>query len=290
MAWSTWWALVLGFTITGAVEDIWGMANIVSGQERTIKPKTAAVVLCAGLVYLVWTLATYLLEGRIDLLQQPTIAGRYIYVLIANVLIETIGAVWIIRSMLVSQGVLLAQLGFRPLGRTLLTVVIAVVIGIVYLFLMRPAALPLLVIGNGFAQVLTVSIAEVVVCWALVGGSFELLTKSKGKLLCMTVVIIAATVFFSVYHIGHGAPFNQVKMMLILLAAGIATSLFYVISREIYATIVFHNFQGTVGVISNLANPEILNRPIYPLYFLLLLAVATLIGADLLLVRRTTST
>jgi hypothetical protein len=266
------------------------MAKIESGQVLTLNPKRPAAVLCAGLVYLVWTVATYLLEGRIDLLQQPTVAGRYAYIMIANVLIGTIGAVLIIRSMLISRGVTLVQIGFRSLGRTLLTLAMAVGVGNVYLFLLRPATTPLLVIVNGFAQVLTVSIAEVVVCWALVGVCFELLAKSKGKFCSMTVGVIAATVFFSVYHIGHSAPFNQIKMMLILLIPGIATSLFYVICREIYATIVFHNFQGTVGVISNLANPETLNRPLYPLYFLMFLAIVTFIVADILLVRRTNST
>jgi len=41
-----------------------------------------------------------------------------------------------------------------------------------------------------------------------------------------------------------------------------------------------------VGVISNLENPDILNRPLYPLYLLMLIAVLALIGADLLLARR----
>ena len=104
----------------------------------------------------------------------------------------------------------------------------------------------------------------------------------------LLVGIVAATIFFSVYHIGHSAPFNQVNMMLFLLVPGIITSLFYFISREIYATILFHNFQGIIGVISNLKNPEILNRPLYPLYFLVLLSIVALIGADMLLARRGT--
>jgi hypothetical protein len=265
------------------------MDKNVSTQETKIGSKATTTVLWSVGVYLVWTLATYLLEGRLNLLQQPTIAGRYTYVLIANVLIGTIGAIWVVRSWLSSQFVTATQIGFRSVGRTLLTMVIAVVIGVVYLFLMRPAALPSLVIINGFVQVLTVSIAEIVVCWALVGASFEALAKSKGKFLSLLVGIVAATIFFSVYHIGHSAPFNQINMMLILLVPGIITSLFYFISREIYATILFHNFQGTVGVISNLENPEILNRPLYSLYFLMLLAIVAFIGADMFLARRATT-
>jgi hypothetical protein len=264
-----------------------GMGKSVSLQNRKVGSKATTAALWSIAMYLVWTLATYMLEGRINLLQQPTIAGRYTYVLIANVLIGTIGAIWVVRSVLSSQLVRLTQIGFRSFGRTVLTIVIAVVIGVVYLFLMRPAALPSLVIINGYAQVLTVSIAEIVVCWVLVGTSFELLAKSRGKFLSLLVGTLAATILFSVYHVGHSAPFNQIHMMLILLMPGVLTSLFYFISREIYATVVFHNFQGTFGVLSNLENPEILNRPLYPLYFLVLLAIVTLIGSDMFLARRT---
>ena len=179
-------------------------------------------------------------------------------------------------------------MGFKPLGRTVLTMAIAVGIGVVYLFLLRPATWSSLVIVNGYAQVLTVSIVEIVVCWALVGTSFELLAKPRGKLLSLLVGILAATLLFSVYHVGHSAPFNQIHMMLILLMPGIVTSLFYFISREIYATILFHNFQGTFGVLSNLENPELLARPLYSLYFLVLLAVAGLILADRFLARQST--
>ena len=133
---------------------------------------------------------------------------------------------------------------------------------------------------------LTVSIAEVVVCWATVGASFESVTQSKGKFVSVLVGIVAATIFFSAYHIGHSAPFNQVNMILFLLVPGFLTSLFYFISREIYATILFHNFQGMVGVISSLENTDILSRPLYPLYLLMLLSVLALIGADVLLARR----
>jgi len=260
----------------------------VSAQELKIGSKATTAVLWSIAVYLLWTLATYLLESRMNLYQQPTIAGRYTYVLIANVVIGTIAAIWVIRSLLSSESVTMTQIGFRSVGRILITVVIAVVIGVVYVSLMRPASVPLLVIINGYAQVLPVSIAEIVVCWALVGATFESLTKSKGRVASLLVGIVAATVFFSVYHIGHSAPFNQVNMMLFLLVPGIITSLFYFISREIYATILFHNFQGIIGVISNLKNPEILNRPLYPLYFLVLLSIVALVGADMSLARRGT--
>ena len=218
------------------------MAKHISTQEAPSGSNAKTAILWSLTVYVVWTLMTYLLEGRIRLVHNPTIAGRYMYVFIANVLIGTLGAVWVIRSFLKSQVVTLKQLGFRSPGRTLLTTVIAIVIGSTYLFLMRPADVPWLVVVNGYMQVLTVSIAEVVVCWALIGASFESLVKSKGKFLSVLAGTVAAVLLFSVYHIGYSAPFNQIKMMFFLLFPGIVTSLFYFLSRDIYATILLHNF------------------------------------------------
>ena len=262
------------------------MDNTVSLPDKGVASRAKTAVLWSVAVYLIWMLATYLLEGRINLLQQPTVVGRFSYVLIANVLIGTIGAFWVLRFRLSSHVATLTQLGFQSGRRTLLTILAAVLIGVAYLLIVRPASLTPLIVLNGFAQVLTVSIAEVVVCWAAVGTSLEWLAQSKGKFASLLVGVVAATILFSIYHLGHSAPFSQVNMILFLLVPGVLTSLFYFISHEIYATIIFHNFQGMVGVIGNLEHPEIFNHPLYALYLLMLISVLALVGADLLLARR----
>lgn len=48
-------------------------------------------------VYLVWILATYLLEGRISLLQKPDPLGRLIYAIVANIAIGTVAAIWLLK-------------------------------------------------------------------------------------------------------------------------------------------------------------------------------------------------
>ena len=83
----------------------------VSTQDLKIGSKATTAVLWSIAVYLLWTLATYLLESRMNLYQQPTIAGRYTYVLIANVVIGTIAAIWVIRSLLTSEFVTITQIG-----------------------------------------------------------------------------------------------------------------------------------------------------------------------------------
>ncbi len=256
-----------------------------STQERSLSSPTKGILWAIGL-YLLWTLATYLLEGRVGLYQHPTVSGRYIFVLVANVLIGIIGTLLVTRHLLNSRFIIRGQSGFRPAMRTSVSILIAVVVGGIYFLLARPSQLSLLMVLNGYTQVLPVSIAEVLVCWVLVGTSFESLTGSRGTVRSVLAGIVAATLFFSVYHIGHSAPFDQLGMMLFLLIPGLLTSLFYFFSREIYSTIIFHNFQGTVGVLGNLDNPAFLNRPLFWLYLLLIISVLVLMSADRLLIRR----
>ena len=48
-------------------------------------------------IYLIWVLATYLLEGRINLLQKPDPLGRLTYAVVANIAIGTIIAIWLLK-------------------------------------------------------------------------------------------------------------------------------------------------------------------------------------------------
>jgi hypothetical protein len=235
-------------------------------------------------------LVTYLLEGRINLLQEPTVAGRYTYVLIANVLIGTFGAVWLLRSFVSSKLVTLAQLGFRSIPRIIGTGLIALALGFGLLLLDPPPSLTPLIVLNGFAQTLPVSIAEIIVCWLMIGVIAEQFSRPAGKWLALAAGIIAADVFFSLYHAGHSAPFNQVGMMLTLLIPGFLTALFFFISRELYATIIFHNFLATIGVLRSLTDLTFMSQPLYPLYLLVLISLLGLIVVDMFVMRRTKQT
>ena len=152
------------------------------------------------------------------------------------------------------------QLGFQSLRRILTLVVIAIVIGFVLFLTSNPLAgsMNATVIVNIFAQTLPTSIAEVIVCWAVVGTVFESLVRSKmhGKgndlnwkngtvlhlnwasirrklttvsVLSLLVGGIVSVVLFGIYHFAHSPPFNQPNMVLFLMIPAILTSMFYFI-------------------------------------------------------------
>ena len=60
--------------------------------------RTQAVAPAFGL-FAVWTLATYLLEARFGTFLRPDATTRFVYTVVANVLIGTVGAALVIRAL-----------------------------------------------------------------------------------------------------------------------------------------------------------------------------------------------
>jgi hypothetical protein len=103
-------------------------------------------------------------------------------------------------------------------------------------------------IFNAHAQALVVSVAEVLVCWAVVGSVSESLLQDRGRWVSAILAAVIASVLFGVYHFAHCPPFNTVGSVVLLTVIGLVTSAFFV-SRDVYGTIAFHNFLGIFGVI-----------------------------------------
>jgi hypothetical protein len=139
----------------------------------------AKLVLLSLSVYIAWTFATYIFEGRVNLVQRIDPIGRIEYVVIAHILVGTVFALMVLKPSLRSNFVTSIQLGFQSLRRVLTLVVVALVIGFVVYLTSNPASTDATVIANIFVQTLPTSIAEVVVCWAVVGTAFESLVRSK---------------------------------------------------------------------------------------------------------------
>jgi hypothetical protein len=96
---------------------------------------------------------------------------------------------------------------------------------------------------------------------------------------------LIASVLFGVYHFAHSPPFNTVGTVVFLSVIGLVTSVFFFVSRDVYGTIAFHNFQGTFGVIGALeasGNLASFVRPVIPLLVMAVVAIAVLITVHLL--------
>lgn len=245
-------------------------------------------------VFAVWTVATWLLEGRIQTLLRPeAVADRAIYAIVANLLIGVTLALGVLRFLIGRGWLTRAASGFgrsTPSGARL---IIGFGFGIALYLLQGAPSLDPVVLTNAFAQVLVVSAAEIVVCWAVVGATVKVFLKPRGRVVSVVGAGLAASALFGVYHFAHSPPFNTLGMVALLTAVGLATSAFFFITRDIYATLVFHNFLGMFGVVQALATSGELGAftALQPPLLLLAGGVMAVLGlSDWLLLRRGAST
>jgi hypothetical protein len=263
------------------------MSAVRIARPQSLKISTRAQAVWGALaLFVVWMAATYFLEGRIDLIRQsPVGAGRWTYVLVANVLIGTVGAGWALSRMLGNGLVSLQQMGFRSGRRTLVAVVLAAAAGAALLIVQKQVVWEPVLLINTFALVLQTTIAEVLVCWVVFGTGIEQFAKGWGRVAAIFVAILASNLVFGIYHYAHSAPFNQTAMVLFLMIPGLVTSLVYFLGRDIYATIIVQNCLGMIGVAQSV-NREFFGQPLVVLYLLTVLSVAALLGVHWVLHRQ----
>lgn len=233
------------------------------------------------LIYLIWTLVTYLLEGRVDLLHKNDPVGRLEYTIIANIVIG-IGLSMIFVKYALSAGLFSAkQIGLRSITNTVILTAVTSIVGFFLFYVQGPSTLNPTAITNVFLQTLPVSIAEVIVCWVIVGASVESLDNNRlgKKKTSLIVGLLISTVVFGVYHFAHSAPFNQPQVVFFLMLPGILTGVVYFLGLNIYATIVFHNFQALFGVLASVPLSQMLQIQI-PIVLLAGISIVTLIIMD----------
>ena len=257
--------------------------------------KSSAPAIAAALVlFATWTLATWVLEGRIDTLQRPeAVVDRAIYAIVANLLIGIAVAMAVLR-MLIRKGWLTRQAaGFGQFTPSAVRLALAFGLGLAVYMLQGAPSLEPLVLLNAFCQVLVVSAAEVIVCWGVVGATVRALLEPRGRAVSIVGAALAASVLFGLYHFAHSAPFNTPGMVALLSVVGLVTSAFFFIARDIYATIVFHNFLGVFGVVQALGASGHLSAyadPQPPLLIMAAATVAMLVLSDRVMLRRGTAT
>jgi len=209
--------------------------------------------------------------------------ARLFYALVTNILIGIGGSALVIRFMSRARTVSTQQAGFRGLGHAVVAVVIGVVLGLAFYALQGAPSWNPVVLVNAYAQVLVGSIAEVLVCWAVIGSlSQAVLQEDRGRWVALILPAVIASVFFGVYHFAHSPPFNTVPVVVLLSVVGLVTSLFFFVSRDVYGTIAFHNFLGILGVIRALdatGNLSVFERPMIPLLVMAVITIALLIAA-----------
>ena len=246
-------------------------------------------ILGATALYAIWTLATYLLEGRRKTFLRPASStDRIVYAGVANMMIGTLGSILMIRWSALHLAA--SWPGFPTPRYVALSLAAGVILGAALFAVQRPATWNARVLLNAYAQTLVVSIAEVLVCWVVLGSAVMFASASLGPIVSMVTALIVASSAFGIYHLGHTAPFNTTRVVIGLSVVGLITGAFFVVSGDVYGTIAFHNFLAVKGVTTSLSERNLLGqfrRRQPALVATAAVAVAVLIAADVLLITRT---
>lgn len=232
-------------------------------------------------VYLLWVLATWLLEGLPRTLLRPEAAGlRLGYALVANLGLGILLPLWLIRRHLRAGWGTPADYGFGGAARRWSGIAAGAAIGYGVFRASHPQPLDPIVLLNAFAQVWVVTAAEITVCWALAGATLRRALPAWSGMLGGAGI---ASLLFGVYHFAHSPPFNEPRMVAFLTLVGLATSLFWLVSRDLLGTAVFHNFFGVTGVLAALEAggklPALAEPAAGPIALALLVAGALAIAA-----------
>lgn len=234
-----------------------------------------APLLAVSLIYLAWTFATWWLEGRVETFLRPdAVRDRLVYALVANLGMGLAGGL-AVALLLVRRGRLLATLaGFSGVRRGLVAATAGFGLGLgAYFAQGAPSAEPVVLL-NAYAQALTVSAAEVVVCWVLVGG--VVLSLGGDSWRARIAAALVASVLFGLYHFAHSPPFNSWSTVALLTGVGLVTSVFFLVSRDVVGTVLFHNWLGVLGIVGALEEAGALGAFSVPQPPLLAMATVTL--------------
>lgn len=273
------------------------MSSIVSSTSKALRLSflrglsPVAKTLVAIGTYVTWTALTWLLEGRIQTFLRPeAVTDRLIYTGVTNVVVGTILALLLVREFVASGFTTRSQLGFRSAPRTLGAIIVGGILGFGFYVLQQPPTTDSVVVMNVFAQVLPVSIAEVVVCWVVVGGSVAALLRNRGmsRYPADGSALVVSAVLFGVYHFAHSPPFNTTEMVGLLTVVGVGTGLIYFVGGSFYGALVFHNSMALFGIVSSLAEAGQLGtyeQPLVPLLTTALVALIILVGIERLFVK-----
>jgi hypothetical protein len=258
--------------------------------------RTRNAAISALALFFVWTAATWFLEGRIQTFLRPeAVVDRLVYVVVANLLIGIVGVALVLRFAFASGGGDRSDTGFGARTPSVIWTIGGIALGLaLYLVQGAPSYDPIVIL-NSYAQVFAVSVAEVLVCWAAVGGILwgafgeSRWLGAASRWLAAFVAAVIASALFGLYHFGHSAPFNTIGMVAFLSFVGLWTSAFFFSSRDVYATIAFHNFLGVFGVVQALAAADQLGTfktPQVPLLGTAIVALLVLIAVDVFVIRR----
>ncbi len=209
--------------------------NPVSGAQFS----PVRLLLIPLLVFIVWAVETFLLEGSILVFTRYQPELFFVYMVVANILIGTIGPVLCLNPAFLSGAVNMYQVGFRSLKRTLVTVAMTACAGYLVLAAVTPYGMDRILLVSTALVMLPVAIASVMICWVLVGTHLQAYVRNSGAAVSILSGVLVTGLLFGLSFAVHSPPLNDPRHILTGIGIGIVSAVFFFAVRDIYAAAVF---------------------------------------------------
>lgn len=227
-------------------------------------------------IFISWVVATYLLEGRLGEAASLDQQSRIVYIIVANVAIGTIFASFVLRGLLKRGLLQIHHTGYENFRNSRIKISVSVIVGvIIFVFLGKHGGPDPLVFANLFFHVISVTIAEVIVCWALIGNSIRLFPFRQKTIQIISLILISSIVF-GIYHFAHSPPYSDPTMVGFLTGIGLVTGIAYFVFKNIYSAILIQNFLGMTGISQNV-NLVNFSQPLCWVYGLTMVSILALV-------------
>jgi len=257
----------------------------ISGPFQTErKSSVRRLLLIPILLYAVWVLETYLLEGSVGLFWQPQPLPFLLYTVFANGIVGTILPVMCLRSAFMSGAVNMFQAGFRSLRRTVLASGLTALSGYLYLATFTPSGTHAVALFNTFMFIVPAAVAQVMICWVLIGTHVQAYLRKGRTAVSITLGVVVTAVLFGFSFAAHSPPLNQPDLLLLLSAIGAGAALFFFAVRDVYASVIFVAC-STMPVVLQGIDPVFTSEFIVSVYGAAALSLVCLTGCHLYLLR-----
>lgn len=254
------------------------------GHHRLFRSSGQRLLIIPLIIYVVWVLETFLLEGSLGLFGHYQSLPLILYTVFANIMVGILVPLSCLGSAFRNGAVTTLQIGFRSLRRTALASTFTGIIGYVALVTFTPYGADRLALFNMLGLVLPVAIASVMVCWVLTGTHLQAYVRHSGAFASIVAGVLITGLLFGLTALAHSPPVNQSYGILVFILTGMASAVYFFSIRDVYASSVFVAF-GLAGILPSQIDPVYRDQAIPLVYGMALLSIICLIACHLYLAR-----